>query len=154
MKLLLRKDLLKLLAKYIPQCKFKIVLVNNFTIVSIFPFKDRLPIHMQSSLVYKFCCSLCESMYVGSTCRTLGARVAEHMGRSHSTNRILASPSHSSIREHSFSCDKPFNIDNFSVLRSCSKINELRILESLYIYKLKPTLNENKSALPLRITPN
>ena len=134
-----------------PQNAFKIILVNNFTIGSLFPFKDRLPIHMQPSLVYKFCCSRCESSYVGSTCRTLGARVAEHMGRSHSTNSILARPSHSTIREHSFSCDTLFKIENFKVLRSCSNNNHLRLLESLYIHKLKPNLNENRSAVPLHI---
>ena len=101
---------------------------------------------MQASLVYKFRCSQSESSYVGSTCRTLGARVAEHMGRSHSTNSLLTNPSHSSIRDHSFSCDSLINVDNFSILKSCSNFNQLRILESLCIYKLKPNLNDNKSA--------
>ena len=147
----LKKEVLKLLTKYVPNYSFKFVLVNNFTIGSLFPFKDRLPSHMQASLVYKFSCSRCESMYIGSTCRTLGARVAEHMGRSYSTNSILANPSHSSIREHSFSCDSLFNIQNFSVLKSCSKLSDLRLLESLFINKLKPNLNEMRSATPLYI---
>ena len=114
---------------------------------------------MRASLVYKFSRSQCESSYVGSTCRTLGARVAEHMGKSHSTNSILTNPSHSSIRDHSFACDTHFNIENFSVLKSCSMLNDLRILESC-INKLKPNLNEmrrpdtnlNEMRMPLNLT--
>ena len=109
---------------------------------------------MQASLVYKFCCSQCDATYVGSTTRTLGARVAEHMGRSHRTNSILTNPSHSSIRDHSFVCDTRFNIDNFQILKSSSQPSDIRTLESLFILKLKPNLNDTRSAAPLYIAPN
>ena len=147
----LKKEILKLAEKYFSTHNFKIILVNKFTIGSLFPYKDRLPTHVRSSLVYQFCCSRCESTYVGSTSRTLGARVAEHMGRSYRTNSLLTSPSHSSIRDHSFECDTRFNIDNFKILTSASNTQNLRILESLYIHKLRPPLNDTRSAVPLSI---
>ena len=106
---------------------------------------------MRSSLVYNFCCSRCESQYVGSTTRTLGARVAEHLGRSYRTNRFITTPSHSSIRDHSFECDVRVSIDDFKILASNSNPNDLRTLESLYILKNKPRLNDNKSAVPLKV---
>ena len=150
----LKLELLTLLRRYFTDINFHIILVNKFTIQSIFPFKDRLPIHMRSSLVYKYSCSRCESQYVGSTTRTLGARVAEHVGRSYRTERFLAAPLNSSIRDHSYECDSKVSIEDFKILTSNSNSNDLRILESLYIFKLKPKLNDHKSAVPLNILSN
>ena len=79
----------------------------------------------------------------------LASRVAEHSGRSLRTNRILAHPSHSNIREHAQTCGTPITIDNFTILDSCSNTNDLRILESLYIFKDRPVLNIMQSAHPL-----
>ena len=42
-------------------------------------------------------------------------------------------------------------INNFEILASANSLVHLRILESLYIYNLKPDLNENFSAFPLKI---
>ena len=150
----LKKDVLVLLEKYFSNVNFNLILVNNFRIANLFSFKDKLPISMRSSLVYEFSCSRCESMYIGSTTRTLGARVAEHIGRSYRTERILASPSHSAIRDHSFSCDSKVDISNFKILSSLSNSFDLRIMESLYIFKKQPVLNDMKSAVPLKIIKN
>ena len=106
---------------------------------------------MRSSLVYKYSCSRCESSYVGSTSRTLGARVSEHLGKSYRTGNILTAPTHSSIRDHTFSCDSKADISNFKIISSTSNILDLRILESLHIIKIQPDLNDMKSAFPLKI---
>ena len=42
-------------------------MTNPFKISSLFFFKDKLPKHMQASVVYKFSCVQCTSEYVGST---------------------------------------------------------------------------------------
>ena len=76
----LKNELLTLLNKYVTDFSFKIILVKNFKIGSFFNYKDRLPLCSRSSVVYKFNCSLCEAMYVGSTSRTLCIRTAEHKG--------------------------------------------------------------------------
>ena len=104
---------------------------------------------MRASLIYKFSCVRCVSEYIGSTTRALCVRVAEHAGRSHRTNHLLTSPPYSSIREHASACDSPVSQDNFSILGSCKNVLDLRILESLYIFKLKPSLNNMQSAHPL-----
>ena len=103
------------------------------------------------NIIFKFSCSKCESMYVGSTSRTLGARIAEHVGRSYRTEKIVATPSHSSIRDHMFTCDTPVTISNFKIMSSATNNLDLRILESLYIFKHEPKLNHTKSAYPLKI---
>lgn len=102
-------------------------------------------------MIYKFSCAECASEYVGSTIRPLYVSVAEHAGVSPRTGAPLASPPHSSIRDHMQSCKQPVNLDNFSIIGSSSGTVNLRILESLYIFKLKPHLNSTQSAYPLNI---
>ena len=43
------------------------------------------------------------------------------------------------------------NKQNFKILDSENPYNKLRLLENIYINKLKPTFNEMSSAIPLRV---
>ena len=147
----LKSELESLLGKFFLHIDFEIILINKFTIGSMFRFKDRLPDSMRSSIVYKFSSARCASENVGSTTRTLRTRVAEHAGRSSRTASLLAHPPHSSIRSHAEGCDVPVRDIHFSVLGTTSNDTDLRILESLFIHKLRPQLNDMQSAFPLRI---
>ena len=119
----------------------RIILVNKFTISSFFKYKDTLPLMSRSSVIYKYVCSQCEAEYVGVTSRALHMRVAEHRGRSFRTNNILANPSHSSIRAHcEGTCNTPVSSSGFSILDSAPDFVSLRILESLHIFKLNPSI--------------
>jgi len=144
-------ELVDLLRKYFVDIDFKFIFTNNFKLGTLFNYKDRLSKCHRTSLVYKFSCAQCASEYVGMTTRTLGTRVSEHCGRSHRTGRMLACPPHSAIRDHSEACGSRVTLDNFSILNSTSNPLDLRILESLYIFKLKPTLNNDMSSFPLRL---
>ena len=144
-------EMSNLLYKYFKDITFKFILTNNFKISSLFSYKDKLPKGLHSSLVYKFSCVQCTSEYVGSTSRTLATRVAEHAGLSFRTNQPIATPSHSFIREHSYECNSSVTLDNFSILDFSQNKTELRILESLYIHKTRPTLNSAQTAYPLHI---
>ena len=96
--------------------------------------------------------SKCEAMYVGSTSRTLCIRTAEHKGISSRTGRRLAVPPHSAVRLHTEEVhDAPVRSEDFTILDSSNNPVSLRILESLYIYKIKPKLNETNSAFPLNM---
>jgi hypothetical protein len=146
----LKKELLILFQKYLPDFKCNIVLINNFTIGSFFKFKDSLPPMSRSSVIYKYTCPSCGSTYVGSTSRTLSVRVAEHQGRSYRTGAPLASPAQSSIRSHTEqTCTSSVNINSFNIIDYASDSIRLRILESLHILKLKPSINDQNSASPL-----
>ena len=48
----MKGELSKLFIKYFPSLDFKIILVNSFTIGSLFKFKDSLPLVSRSSVVY------------------------------------------------------------------------------------------------------
>ena len=76
----IRKSLTELLHKYFPEFTFRIIFVNSFTIGSFLKYKDRLPDHLCSDIVYLFECPDCKARYIGSTCRNLKIRISEHKG--------------------------------------------------------------------------
>jgi len=147
----LQKELNVLLAKHFTGMKSVIVMVNKYKIATLFNHKDRVPDSMQSSLVYKYSCARCASVYIGSTLRSLNVRSSEHCGNSFRTGQPLTNPSHSNIRDHSLKCGSPLDLNNFSKLASCPNVGDLRILESLYIHRLKPKLNSSQTAHPLYV---
>ena len=101
----MKGELSKLFVKYFPGLDFKIILVNSFTIGSLFKFKDSLTRVSRSSVVYQYECSACQSKYVGSTHRTLCSRMPEHRGRSPRTDALLTAPVHTDHREYNRWCN-------------------------------------------------
>ena len=124
--------------KYFPDFDIKLVLINRYTIGNFFKYKDNIPKGVRSSLIYEFCCARCASRYVGSTCRNLYMRVAEHCGRSFRTGAILTSPPQSAVRSHAEQCDSTIDLANFKIIDQTQNFIDLRILESLHIFKSKP----------------
>lgn len=111
---------------------------------------QHIEMDLRSSIVYQYKCDCCHQSYIGSTKLQLFIRRSQHFGVSHRTNRVLNKQQKSAIREHSENHNHALKTTNFSILANCNK-NNIRIMESLYIYKLKPTLNEQDSALKLSI---
>ena len=106
---------------------------------------------LKSYLVYKFSCGQCVSEYVGMTARTLGTTVDEHVGVSYHTGASLTQPTHPAIRDHRDSYGPAFDTSNFKILANASCTSDLRIIESLYIYKTKLIVNNQLSSYPLSI---
>ena len=147
----LKTELTNFVERFYPHVDFRLCLVNGFTISSLFPYKDFLPLELRSSIVYKYSCAHCASgTYVGSTMRAAYMRFAEHEGISFCTGKKLNHPKQSSIREHTAKCGS-FNRKNFNVIGHEKSEVFLRILESLHIHKEKPELNDTQSAFPLCI---
>lgn len=147
----LRKEIDSLLRKFYPYLNPKIVLQNKFTVGSLFKFKDKIPKVCRSAVIYEFCCPSCEGSYIGSTYVRLFSRVCQHQGKSHRTGMRLSCPVASSIRDHSLACDTPYTIDNFKIIDQKHSNFNLRVLESLYIFKKKPSINDRSSAYKLGI---
>lgn len=145
----IRNQLLKILNSVYPQISFRFVFVNPFTVGSFFRCKDNIPKPLCSNMVYLYACSSCTARYIGSSIRNLKIRVSEHRGLSHRTSLPLSNPTLSEIRNHCFDKGHTCNMDNFSILHSSHDRMELRILESLYIHKLKPSLNNYESSTKL-----
>ena len=147
----LKRDLNQIFCKYFKNININLVLKNNFKINSFFHYKDKVSPEMQANLIYKFSCERCSHGYVGSTRRNLYMRIAEHAGRSFRTGTLLTNPPNSSIRDHCDTCNSNINISNFKILNSTDSKHFLLTLESLYIKKLKPSLNDTSSSAPLYI---
>ena len=76
----MKLEMQNVLMNLVPSVKFVFILSNTRTIGSLFKFKDTLPKESRSCVIYKYACSQCEAMYVGSTIRTLHTRMSEHLG--------------------------------------------------------------------------
>ena len=147
----LKRELESLLLKYFGHLDFKIILVNSFRIGSLFKCKDVLPKVLRSNVIYEFSCGQCPSqVYLGCTSRCLGVRISEHEGTSHRTGNPLTRPVHSAIRDHIQRCSGAVSPDQFRILASSRGI-DLKILESLFIFKRRPILNDMNSSFPLAI---
>ena len=145
----LEKEIKEIVFKYYPQLNLKIIFTNKSTIGSFFKHKESTLSQLCSSVVYKFECERCNSSYVGSTVRHLKARVDEHRGVSSRTGQFLTKPSHSEIRNHCHTNNHPLNSKHFSIIDRCNSPYDLRLLESIHIHKLRPSLNSYQSAAEL-----
>ena len=144
----LRVDIINIVNKYYPQIDIKLIFTNKFSIGSLFKYKENLPTPLCSGVVYTYQCALCNECYTGSTTRQLQCRIAEHMGRSVRTNRPLNKTSASAIYDHSFKSGHAIKSEYFKIISRNNNMAQLRILESLYIFKTKPSLNEG---LPVQL---
>ena len=146
----IKNEINKLVNERFPQLNFYLVFKNNFNIDSIFRHKDRLPDSVCSSIIYMYECEDCCSSYVGSTIRQFRCRIAEHRGFSVRTGHPLTTCGPSAIRDHGRQHDHRIDTKNFKVLNKFrGSRTDLRILEGLYIHKLKPNLN---SGLPVELS--
>lgn len=75
----------------------------------------------------------------------------EHGSRSCGTGALLTFPPHSNIRAHAFSCNIPVSLANFNILDNGNNNVDVMVLESLFLYKTRPTLNDSQNALLLYV---
>ena len=141
-----RKQLNGLLKQSFPQIDFRFVFTNQFTIKSLLKKAKPKPFDLTSGCIYMFSCPRCNARYIGSTSRWLQQRISDHKGVSSRTGYPLANPMYSAIRDHSDTLDHPFSHLNFEILNTSSFRPDLLILESLYISKMKPSLNNTTTA--------
>ena len=92
----------------------------------------------------------CSSSYIGQTVKQLKVRISQHKGRCFRTNNLLTCPENSKIWEHYLNSGHSIHDHNFKILDKPHNF-DLRILESLWIHKLKPSLNDRSSSTELSI---
>ena len=97
-----------------------------------FRFEDKQPILMKSGIVYKLTC-LCGSTYIGQTWRNLLSRIKEHpiSEKSEVCKHLLQNPAHR------------MDFNTSTILGSENDTARLLILESLFIQKQTPNLNND-----------
>ena len=62
---------------------------TSFKIRNTFRFNDQIPIYMNSDLIYKYKCNICNDAYIGETKRHILVCQYEHLGRSILTGKPL-----------------------------------------------------------------
>ena len=147
-----RNKLNKLMREFYPQLLVRVIFRPKYTIQNFFKFKDSIPLELQSCVVYKYQCHSCSAIYIGKTKRQLRVRIFEHLGRSVRTNRQIAKPPFSAIRDHSHDADHALRRDSlisFTVLASRSHDMELNVTESLLTARDKPTIGLNDRSTEL-----
>ena len=77
-------------------------------------------------------------------------RISQHQGRSYRTGNFLTYNENSKILEHSLNSGHPIVENDFQILDCCDNL-DIRTFESLYIHKLKPSLNVQHSSTDLFI---
>ena len=114
--------------------------------------KDVLPPHHINSVIYKYTCC-CGSDYIGRTSNQLDLRIkylpARILNLKHKRGQ-LANISRSSISKHminSRECVADFNVDQFSILSQSHSIFHLKVLETLYVRSLQPSLCKQRDCL-------
>ena len=145
----LKNKLTRLMKEFYPQLNTRVIFRSKQVMKNLFKFKDAIPPELRSSVVYKYQCGFCSASYIGKSKRQYRVRIFEHLGRSIRTNRQLSTPSFSSIRQHSESCDHPINSDSFSIIASRSNTMELCVTETLLSIRDKPSLCSNERSVEL-----
>ena len=103
--------------------------------------EEKPPLINQQSVVYEFTCDLCDTNYIGYTCRHLHQRVEEHI-------------KHSVIGKHFRDVQDltPDNlIKNFTVIKKCCGKLECLIYEMLWIKNKRPKLNTQADSIQAKL---
>ena len=102
--------------------------------------EEKPPLINQQSVVYEFTCDLCDTNYIGCTCRHLHQRVEEHK--------------HSVIGKHLRDVHDltPDNLmKNFKVIKKCRGKLECLIYEMLLIKNKRPKLNTQADSIRAKL---
>ena len=101
--------------------------------------KDPVSVSATPNVIYEFSCN-CGCNYVGRTKRRLGDRIKEHIPKWYLENKKKTGES--TITKHLLTCTNPPTDPRnaFKIIRKARSINELKILEAIFIKRLKPSL--------------
>lgn len=147
-----KKKCMNLIHHELPAVNLKLIPRNPLNIRSFFRVKDRLSPSLTSNIIYKYTCPRCSlGTYVGCTRRLLKVRFCSHQGVSFRTGCTLSNPELSNVRNHSKICGTRLDINDFKIIGSARKDDELMVLESLFIKTNVPTLNTQSSSTQLFI---
>ena len=136
--------------------KLNVVFRSWNKIRNAFHFEDQIPIYMNSNVIYKYKCNICNDVYIGETKRHLLVRQYEHLGRSILTEKPLKynEKDATAVRKHCHQQNHPANSFCFSLIGNAANNYNLKLKDSLAILKLKPSLNIAKESMPLYLFEN
>ena len=121
-----------------------------------FRFKDQIPKYINSKVIYKFKCNICNDVYISETKRHLRVREYEHLGRSILTEKNLNNTEKDAtvIRKHCHNHCHTTDTSCFSLVGNAANKYHLKLKKSLLILKRRPSLNVAKESMPLYLLEN
>ena len=150
----LKKRISNLATRCLINTKVIIIWSSNRKLRNFFSFKDRLPMHLRSKILYRYSCNGCNSIYLGKNKRHFLVTAYEHLGISVRTGKEFTynpkNNNNTSILDHLHQPKRCHgNLDNFEIIGRADNDFFLRIKESLLIKKFNPTLNQKGKSIPL-----
>ena len=146
-----KRNLEMLQKKYLPAGDIYVIFRSPSKLRSVFSFKDKLPAHLVSGVIYQYTCGRCKSTYIGKTKRHVLHRFSEHAGVSPLTGKKLKGQQSTTVRDHMLTCDTIVDSGDFKIIGRDSNNHYLRIKESLFIIKEGPSLNIQGKSIPLTL---
>ena len=137
-------------ARVLRQCNIKVIFQSKNRLSSFFKFKDSIPLHLRSHLIYKFQCINCNITYCGETECHLKIRAGEHISTSPLMGKRVNNKK-SSVKDHCLLSGHVCSFEDFSVLNYESHKFKRLIKESLLVTKDKPLLNKQVNSLKLEL---
>ena len=131
--------------------KLNVIFKSSKRIKNAFCFKDILPKHINSKVLYKFKRHTCNRVYIGKTKRHLLVRQYEHLVLSVLTEKTLkyTEKDATAIRKHCHENKHCCSVDNFEIVGTAVNDFHLKLKESLLILKMKPWLNIAQESMSL-----
>ena len=150
---IVKKKITRLFSELYPIAKIKIVFKVGVKIGNFFKFKDSIPTHIRSLIVYKFKCSSCNATYIGKTKRHHKVRMCEHLGISYKTGAPTKFniKTTTAIRDHINTSGHVNNFENFELLSFGKNDFECLVKESILIKKNTPPLNKQVKTFKLSL---
>ena len=136
--------------------KLNVVFKSSKRIKNAFRFKDILPKHINSKVLYKFKCNTCNSVYIGKTKRHLLVRQYEQLGLSVFMEKALkyTEKDATAIRKHCHQNEHRCSVDNLEIVRTAVNDFHLKLKKSLLVLKMKPCLNIAQESMSLYLFDN
>jgi hypothetical protein len=131
----IKNKLVQLIETSFPCVNLRLMFKANNTIQNFFSYKDKIDKDLRSNIIYTVQCLDCKKNYIGKTTRHFYTRKHEHMTDKEST-----------VFKHFNETKHQMDWENMEILDSARDDYRLRLKEMLYINKLKPELNEQKSS--------
>ncbi len=124
-----------------PCVNLRLMFKSHSTIQNFFSYKDKIDRDLKSNIIYSVKCLDCNKAYIGKTGRHFCTRKKEHMTDDDST--VFK---HQNAITNGLGVDRVMDWDNMEILDSARDDYRLRLKEMLYIKRLKPELNLQKSS--------
>ena len=151
MSYLLKRNITRLVHKFYPGVKIKVIFRRGFRIMDMFNRKDKFPLSCKSGVVYYIACRNCgpSQAYIGKTINSLYERFYQSgSGHLHANNADSALLKHINISGDPDCC---FNFEDIKILDYCKYDERLRFIESVLLKYDRQNLNTQERSVKLNI---